>query len=224
MKIKHFNLLISILLSIFCVVSTVVCAQGVQEEDIEALVKKSTLILKEQETLAKALFEKMYNTDESELEIFEVNYKIVIEKCPDTEQSHTAVHRLTNLYTRAYDEPRYEDIIAILEPFLKRTKESKVLSMVKYPEEHLVFSPLAALHLSYEQLGKYDKIAAYYDNAIKINPDLGLYDCFDYANALDECKRLKDAVRWYKTFLKISEGSDMDFMREIAQDRLKEIR
>ncbi|MFC2158880.1 tol-pal system YbgF family protein [Acidobacteriota bacterium] len=224
MKIKRSHLLISILMITSVVISTAVCAQDVKEEDIEALIKKPTLTLKEQELLAKALFEKMYNADESELEVFEVNYKIVIEKCPDTVQAHHAVHRLTNMYTLAYDEPRYEDIITVLEPFLKRTKTSEVLSMVKYPDEHLVFSPIAKLHQSYEQLGKFDKIAEYYDGIAKKDPDLGAYDCFDYANALDESKRIKDAINWYEIFLKKSEGTDMDFMREIVQDRLKEIK
>jgi tetratricopeptide (TPR) repeat protein len=224
MNRKFFSFWFVLVLGISCLLSATACAGGPQEEDIEALIQKPALTLEEQQTLAQALFEKMYNTDESELEVFETNYKIVIEKCPDTEQAHTAVHRLTNLYNRAFDEPRHEDIIAILEPFLARTTESTVLSMEKYPEEMLVFSPQAALHTAYEQLGQYDKIAAYYDGVTEQNPDLGMYDCFDYASALDECERLKDAVRWYEIFLKVSEGSDLDFMREMAQDRLKEIR
>jgi len=224
MNNKYFKFWMSTLVAVFFLMSTVVCNKEMKEEDIEALIKKSSLTQKEQQTLATALFEKMINTDEDELDVFEVNYKIVIEKCPDTEQAHTAIHRLTNLYTRAYDEPRHEDIIAILKPFLERTKESNILSMVKYPEELLVFSPVSLLHSSYQQLGQYDKIASYYDGLISQNPDLGTYDCFDYAEALDNTDRLKDAIHWYEEFLKKSEGSDMDFMRQIAQDRLEEIR
>ncbi len=37
--------------------------------------------------------------------------------------------------------------------------------------------------------------------------------------------RLKDAVVWYEKFLKKSEGDDsVDFMREIAQDRVNELK
>ena len=211
---------ISALLCAFFLLSTVVCARGLQEEDIEALIKKPALSLVEQQIVAKALFENLLNTDESDLEVFETNYKIVIEKCPDTVQAHHAVHRLSNLYTLAYDEPRHEEIIALLEPFLEKTKESEVLSMVKYPDEMLVFSPIAKLHQSYEALKQYDKIAAYYDETTKENADLGPYDCFDYAIALDESKRITEAVKWYEKFLKVSEGTDMDFMRQIAEDRL----
>ncbi len=224
MKSKPCIIRIPAILGLFCLIITGGCAKTIQEADIEALIQKPSLSLEEQQIVAEALFTKMYNSDKSNLEVFEVNYKIVIEKCPDTEQAHTSIHRIINLYTQAYDEPRHEDIIAILEPFLEKTKESKILSMEKYPEEYLVFSPVAALHLSYEELGQYDKIAAYYDSIIKQNPDLGLYDSFDYASALDNLNRLKDAVHWYEIFLKKSEGTDMDFMREIAEERIKEIK
>ncbi|MBU4495976.1 MAG: hypothetical protein KJ874_11850 [Acidobacteria bacterium] len=69
----------------------------------------------------------------------------------------------------------------------------------------------------------FDKIAAYYDKVTAEGQTLGVYDCFDYADALDNSDRKDEAVRWFKEFLKISENEEgMEFMREIAQDRIKE--
>ena len=207
----------------FAVVTAAACSPKQSKEDIQALLAKPTLTLEEQKTLATALFQEMVDADEDNLELFERNYKAVLEKCPDTTQAHTAVWRLSNLYSLAYDEPQHEKLIAILEPFLERTTESSVVSMKKYPEEMLVFSPLAKLHLSYSELGKFDKIAAYYDKVTAEGQTLGVYDCFDYADALDNSDRKEEAVRWFKEFLKISENEEgMEFMWEIAQDRIKE--
>lgn len=191
---------------------------------IDTLIKQPTLNLEEQKRVAQALFKRLQSTDSSQLDVFETNYKIVINKCPDTQQAHRAVHRLTKLYTLAYEEPRYEDIITVLEPFLERTKTSTYLAMEKYPEEQLAFSPVAALHRAYTELKRYDKIAAYYDNHIKTHPELGAYDCFDYAEALDHCNRPEDAKHWYRKFLEVSQGSaDMEFTRQIARDRVEEL-
>ncbi|MCJ7680185.1 MAG: hypothetical protein MUP70_05635 [Candidatus Aminicenantes bacterium] len=207
----------------FAVVAVAACSPNQGKEDIQTLLAKTTLTLDEQKTVALALFQEMVDADEDNLELFERNYKAVLEKCPDTTQAHTAVWRLSNLYTLAYDEPQHEKLIAILEPFLERTTESSVVSMKKYPEEMLVFSPLAKLHLSYSELGQFDKIAAYYDKVTAEGRTLGVYDCFDYADALDNSDRGDEAVRWFKEFLKISENEEgMEFMREIAQDRIKE--
>ena len=210
-------------LSFLFIISAAACSPKQNPEDIEVLLAKQTLTLEEQQTVASALFQEMVDADEDNLELFERNYKLVLEKCPETTQAHTAVWRLSNLYTLAYDEPQHEKIIAILEPFLERTKESGVVSMKKYPEEMLVFSPLAKLHLSYSELGMFDKIAAYYDKVTAEGRTLGLYDCFDYAEALDQSGRREDAVRWFKEFLKISENEeDVEFMRELAQEKIKE--
>lgn len=211
---------IGFLLSLVLIASA--CTPKQNAEDVQALLAKSELSQEEQQTVASALFQEMVDADENDLELFEHNYKAVLEKCPDTIQAHTAVWRLSNLYTLAFDEPQHEKIIAILEPFVERYKESNVVSMKKYPEEMLVFSPLAKLHLSYSELGMFDKIAAYYDKVTAEGQELGVYDCFDYADALDNSDRKEEALRWFKEFLEISENEeDVDFMREIALERIK---
>jgi tetratricopeptide (TPR) repeat protein len=97
--------------------------------------------------------------------------------------------------------------------------------MKKYPDRTLVFSPIRSLHQAYEELKRYDKIAVYYDKIAAQEKDFAVYDYFDYASALDKAARPRDAVAWYEKLLKKTEGNeDVDFMREIAQDRVKELK
>jgi tetratricopeptide (TPR) repeat protein len=200
------------------------CQKKADEPALEELLTKKTLNPAEQQKVATALFQEMFEADEDNLELFEKNYKLVLEKCPDTKKAHTAVWRLTNLYTLAYEDPQYEKIIAILEPFLKRYSESKIVSMKKYPEEILIFSPLSKLHQAYAELGQFHKIIAHYEKITASGQDLEAIDCFDFADALDQMDRQKEAVTWYDQFLTKSEqDQDVDFLREVAQDRIKEI-
>ncbi|MBM3295769.1 MAG: hypothetical protein FJY80_04340 [Candidatus Aminicenantes bacterium] len=205
-------------------------AAGQEKEDprIEALLKKpAPLSLADQEALGKAVFAKLSGaSDEAKPEFYERYYKIVMDRCPDTNRAHESYWRLTNLYTQAYDEPRHAEVVKILEQFLARYKTSTIVSMKKYPEEPLVFSPLKSLHQAYEDLGQHAKVAAYYDKAAPSGEAaFAIYDYFDYASALDKTGRAKDAVVWYEKFLKKTQGNeDVDFMREIAADRVKELK
>jgi len=209
--------------------SAAVGTAGQEKENptIEALLKKpSPLSLADQEALGRAIFIKLSDADdEAKPEFFERYYKIVMDRCPDTNRAHESYWRLTNLYTQAYDEPKNAEIVKILEQFLTRYKTSTVVSMKKHPDEMLVFSPIARLHQAYEALGQHGKIVAYYDKIAGQEAGFAIYDYFDYASALDKAGRTKDAVVWYEKFLKKTEGNDdVDFMREIAQDRIKELK
>jgi len=205
-------------------------ATGQEKEDpkIEALLKKpSPLSLADQEALGKAVFAKLSAaSDDAKPEFFERYYKVVMDRCPDTNRAHESYWRLTNLYTQAYDDPKSAEIVKILEQFLARYKASTIVSMKKYPDEPLIFSPLKSLHHAYEDLGQYAKVAAYYDRtAPSQEAAFAIYDYFDYASALDKTGRVKDAVLWYEKFLKKTQGNeDVDFMREIAEDRVKELK
>ena len=145
-----------------------------------------------------------------------------MEKCPDTDRAHESYWRLTNLYRQAYNEPQLEKIVRILEQFLERYETSTVVSMSKYPDDFLEFSPLASLHRAYEELGQYDKIAGYYDNIDSQEQPLAVQECFDYASALDATQRVDDAMKWYKRFLTESKDKqDFEFQRAVAEDRIK---
>ena len=202
-------------------------SQTKEDPQIEVLLKKPSPLAKvDQETLARAIYLKLAEApDDADPAFFERYYKLVMEKCPNTDRAHESYWRLTNLYERAYGEPRYEEIISILEQFLSRYKASNILSMKKYPDAALIFSPVGRLHQSYKALGREDKIAAYYDQNTLQEASFSIYDYFDYASALDETKRFKEAVVWYEKFLKKSEGNEgVDFMREIAADRVLELK
>jgi tetratricopeptide (TPR) repeat protein len=204
-------------------------AAGQEPEDpqIAALLKKPLPLAKaDQADLARVIFKKMTAApDSTPPEFYEKHFKLVMDRCPDTNQAHESYWRLTNLYLQAYDEPRHEEIAGILEQFLARYQASTVVSMKKYPDEPLVFSPLRSLHQAYEELGRHDKIAAHYDKIKDREADFAVYDCFDYASALEKTNRPADAVAWYEKFMKKSAASeDMDFMREIAQDRISELK
>lgn len=208
-------------------IPTLAADQENEDPQIEALLKKPAPLAKtEQEDLAKAIFKKMASADDdAKPEFFERYYKLVMDKCPDTDRAHECYWRLTNLYTQAYDEPKHEEIIGILEQFLARYQTSNVLSMKKYPDEMLVFSPIRSLHQAYEGLARFEKITDYYDKIAAREADFSLNDLFDYANALDKTNRFREAVMYYKKFLKKSEGNDdVDFMREIVQDRIEELK
>ncbi len=165
-------------------------ATGQEKEDpqIEAFLKKPAPLAKaDQDELARLLFRKMANAaDDVKPEFYVKYYKLAMDRCPDTNRAHEAYWRLTNLYNRAYDEPKHEEIVKILEQFLARYKTSTVVSMKKYPDEMLVFSPIRSLHQAYESLGRYDQIAAYYDKIAAQEAGFAIYDFFDYADALDK--------------------------------------
>lgn len=177
----------------------------------------------EQEALAGVVFKALMAMDEYDTAKFERLYRLVIDACPATDRAHEAHWRLTHMYQRAYDEPQNEKIVALLEGFLARYRESKVVSMEKYPDEMLVFSPLRSLHQSYEAMRRWDKIAAHYQKAVAEKTPLKPQDHFDYAKALDELGKKADAIEWYEKFLKVEPDKD-SFTVELARDRVKEMK
>ncbi len=177
----------------------------------------------EQEALSRMAFKALGSMDDDETGKFERLFRLVIDTCPETGRAHEAHWRLTHMYQQAFDPPAHEKIVPLLEGFLARYKESKIVSMEKYPEEALVFSPLRSLHQSYEALKQWDKIAAYYNGAVAAKAPLKPADQFDYAKALDEMGNKEGAIKWYQNYLK-AEPDKESFMVEIAGDRVKELR
>lgn len=192
---------------------------------ITALSSKSKLTKPEQEELALALFKLMAADTSDKPEFLVTHYTTVIEKCPDTERAHIAYWRLTNVYNQLYDPPKHEEIVRLLEQFLDRYKTSDVVSMKKFSDRQLVFSPILRLHQAYEALGQFDKIVAYYDKEVSKKVKLGIYDTFEYASALDKVERGKDAMKYYQSFLDATKGNDdVDFMRDMATARIDELK
>lgn len=176
----------------------------------------------EQEALSAMAFRALKVMDDDETAKFERLYRLVIDACPETDRAHEAHWRLTNMYQQAFDPPQHEKIVAMLEGFLARYKESKVVSMEKYPAEVLVFSPVRSLHQSYEALKQWDKIAAYYGRLVAENKPLKPVDQFDYAKALDESGNKAGAIDWYQKYIS-AETDKQSFMLEVAGGRVKEL-
>ncbi len=177
----------------------------------------------EQGALSGMAFKALTAMDEYDTAKFERLYRLVIDACPATDRAHEAHWRLTHMYQRAYDEPQNEKIAALLEGFLARYKESKVVSMEKYPDEMLVFSPLRSLHQAYEELKRWDKIAEYYAKAVAEKQPMKPQDHFDYAKALDEMGKKAEAIEWYEKFVKVEPDKE-SFTVELARDRVKELK
>lgn len=214
---------------ILAVTATLGCAADETQDakTIETLSKQATPLSEaDQEKLAESVFRTLVRADEDAgPEFYEHYYKLVMERCPDTKQAHESYWRLTNLYRQAYDEPKLGEIVKILEQFLARYESSTVVSFDKYPDDMLEFSVVGSLHRAYEELGQYDKIAAYYDTATSENESLTAPECFDYATALDESGRGHEALTWYETFLAESEGTQgLEFAKSVAEDRVRELK
>lgn len=174
-----------------------------------------------QQALAALTFQALRAADDDHPEIFERFYLMLIEFAADTDRAHEAYWRLTNLYNQAWGEPRHEQVVALLERFLTRYRASKVVSMDKYPDQLLVFSPLRSLHHAYEALGRYQPIADHYAAHTAAGKPMGDEDCFDYASALDRLGRSRDAIRWYELFLARQRDG---YGAQIARERLRELR
>jgi hypothetical protein len=165
----------------------------------------------------------LQESDDNHPDIFERLYFVVMEYAPETEAAQESYWRLSNMYRQAYNEPQHEKIVALLERFLQRYKESTVVSLEKYPDEMLVFSPVRTLHQAYEALNRFEPIVAWYDGRVKQGLPLKANDCFDYAQALEKTKRGADAVPWYEKFIELDRGSS-EFMAGLAKERIAELK
>lgn len=179
----------------------------------------SDLTPEDRETFSRLVFAALHHSDDGHPEIFERLYLAVIEFAPDSPLAHNAYWRLANLYRQAFDSPRLEAIVGLMERFLARYQGSDVLSLEKYPDAMLVFSPVRALHQAYEELGRFEPIAAYYANQVKSGGTMKDQDCLDYADALERLDRKAEAAQWYRRYL--DRHTERDYSRAHAEERLK---
>jgi antitoxin component YwqK of YwqJK toxin-antitoxin module len=197
---------------------------GRSSEQLKSAIKAAANLKPDQQAaLARLCFLALADMDDGELESIEQLYRLVIGGCPSAQDRvHESYWRLTNLLTTGYDPARNEEVVQLLEPFVAKTKASNVLMMNKYGDGELKFSPIRALHHAYEALGRYDKIAAYYDKREAAGARFIAQEQFDYASALDKTKRPNEALRWYRSFLKLNKEPD-SFLVEVAEKRVKEL-
>ena len=172
------------------------------------------LSMAEQKELAGKLFKEMGALDTGELERFENDYLTVIRRCPDTDYAQAAYFRLANMYLYAYENPDYQRIIALLEPFPKRYPNSKILKditskLVRAYEETKNYAGVE--HVAGEYLKKHN----YSAGALK---QFGL----DYGRALEQHGHNARAVEVYQMI--VDKGTELDeFTVNAARKHIQEL-
>lgn len=155
----------------------------------------------EQDALASILVQALVDSPGDQTLTIEKLWLATIDLCPDTPKAAEGYHRLTSLYRTGFDTPRHEKIVKLLEQLFARRTDDPELPRRKYTDNPLEFSPVRMLHQSYEELGRFEPIVAYYDEQVKKGTKLVDFDCFDYANALEKTGKGKQAVEWYEKCL-----------------------
>jgi len=166
----------------------------------------------EQEKLAKKLYEEMIGLDKWETSKFEELHKRIIETCPATDYAIESCWRLSNLYLMADDQPRYEDVIQVLEHLV-----------TKYPNSQIIPDAKNRLLLAYKNGGHPDKVITMYQELFKINPDPDdrtfMIWALEYANALSAVGKPEDARKLYEQVIEKDGGKDQLEAR-VAREKL----
>ncbi len=170
----------------------------------------------EQKAKAKAIFTKLSQTPQEDLDVFYKGYHEIIEQCPDTEYAEISCWRLSNLLILGYEPARTKEAVTLLEHFLKTYPNSQGVPQVK---ERLV--------RLYEETGQYCKAADLYAEVVPSIPvppsDQGLATWVLYADALKECGRKDEAKLWYEKVIKHAKDPN-SFSVQVAKDMLNELK
>jgi hypothetical protein len=170
------------------------------------------LTREEQEILAYELFRKLSKIPSGNLEAIEKIYRAVIEKCPVTERAQIAYWQLSNQYLQAYEKPKWEKTVDLLESFLE-----------KYPDSPGVPPVTQRLIQAYEESGSWCNAAELYGKTVpdlKADPDQVRSVYSQYANALFQCGQNDLAKEWYQKVLDLDpEGASLE--ARAAQEQLE---
>ena len=184
------------------------------------------LTLIEQQKLARALFNKIAVKDDYDVQGIEPLFLEVIERAPRVRRAEEAYWMLCNMYMQAFDPPRNKDAAALLEQYLARYPDSRVLdkkfSMFSTPGLPLVKERLLFL---YEQEEMWEKAAALYDEVIPDPKTAGealLSHFIGYGGAMEQTGQKEKAIAAYTVYLERS-GNTGDFLEEIVKERLKKL-
>jgi tetratricopeptide (TPR) repeat protein len=170
------------------------------------------LPLAEQEKLAHKVYKDMDTLDKWETDKFEALHKQVIEKCPQTEYAQESCWRLSNLYLLVEDEPKYDKIIEVLEPFLS-----------KYPDSPLVPEVKNRLLMAYKNSGNHQKVVEYYQEIFRNTPQPEEREfmvwSLEYADALAASGQKDQAKGVYQQIIEKDNNRDLLEAR-VARDRV----
>lgn len=178
--------------------------------------QKRKLSPKEQEALAKQLYEKMAKTDKWDTESFIKLHGRVIEECPDTKKAQESLWRLSNLYLLAYDHPDYPAIIKILETLIS-----------KYPDSPLITDAKNRLIVSYKEMGNMQKVAEIYEQKFTENPHLldnpdAAASILEYADALSKTGDVRKACDYYNKVIRFGDKVE-NRLADIAKDGISKL-
>lgn len=173
---------------------------------------QTALYPEEQKKLAEKLYEEMIGLDKWETARFEELHKQVIEKCPATDHAIESCWRLSNLYLMADDQPRYEDVIQVLEHLV-----------TKYPNSQIVPDAKNRLLLAYKNGGHPDKVVTMYQELFRNNPNPDdrtfMLWGLEYADALSSVGKADEARTLYEQVIEKDGGKDQLEAR-VARERL----
>lgn len=173
---------------------------------------ETALTPEEQKKLAEKLYEEMIGLDKWETAKFEELHKQVIEKCPATDYAKESCWRLSNLYLMADDNPRYEDVIRVLEHLI-----------TNYPDSQLIPDAKNRLLIAYKNGGHHDKVVTMYQELFKLNPSPDdrtfMIWALEYADALSAVGKADDARALYEQVIEKDNGKDQLEAR-VARERL----
>ncbi|MBF0543613.1 MAG: tetratricopeptide repeat protein [Candidatus Riflebacteria bacterium] len=173
----------------------------------------AVLPLEEQKKLAKKLYSDMAKTEEWKIDEFETMHRQVIFKCPDTDYAEESCWRLSNLYLMGSSEPKYPEIIEILEHLV-----------TKYPGSKLIPDAKNRLLNSYRETGKMDKVVELYAEKFRTNPQPSdkefMVWAIEYGDALKATGRNAEAESLFKQVIDKDNNKD-GLEARVAKQRLE---
>lgn len=166
----------------------------------------------EQEKLGKKLFTDMAQFEESNLDGFIQLHREVITKCPDTKWAQESCWKMSNLYLMGYGEPKYPELIEVLEHLI-----------TKYPDCILAPDAKNRLVTGYRATGQHQKVVEIYEEVFKNNPQLDektfMVYALEYGDALRGVGREADAKAMFQQVIDKDNNRDQLEAR-VAKDRL----
>jgi len=176
--------------------------------------------------LAAALFAQILQKDDYDLAGIETLYRQVIEQCPATEQAEESYWRLSNMYLQAFEPPRKQDTIALLEQYRQRYPNSRMLDerFALFAEDFLPLVEHRLLQL-YEEAEDWAKAEAIYatflpDTSALTDPKLPFV--LGRAKTLDKLGRPREAAEWYRLYVERSADPN-DFLVGIAKAEMERL-
>ena len=184
----------------------------------------SSASARSQRSIARRILHEIDALEDWEHEAIERLYLELIDEAADTSEAEEAHWRLSNLYMRGFDAPRYAEAAGILEQYQRRYPASTLLDqrfgMFSTPGISVVESRLLYL---YQEIEAWEKAAALFENLIPdpmSAPDPLLSQFMAYGRTLEALGREPAAIAIYEAYLDLADPPSATFKR-FAHGRLQ---